>query len=51
MIIVLNLILMWPLKIGGLALATSIAGIFNFQPAKLLELESPEERKAPKVSF
>lgn len=27
---VLNLILMWPLKIGGLALATSIAGIFNF---------------------
>ena len=28
--IVLNLILMWPLKIGGLALATSIAGIFNF---------------------
>jgi putative peptidoglycan lipid II flippase len=26
----LNLILMWPLKIGGLALATSIAGIFNF---------------------
>lgn len=28
--VVLNLILMWPLKIGGLALATSIAGIFNF---------------------
>ena len=28
--IVLNLILMHPLKIGGLALATSIAGIFNF---------------------
>jgi LemA protein len=28
-----------------------IAGTFNFQPAKLLELESPEERKAPKVSF
>jgi len=27
---VLNLILMWPLKIGGLALATSIAGTFNF---------------------
>lgn len=28
--IVFNLILMWPLKIGGLALATSIAAIFNF---------------------
>ncbi len=28
--IILNLILMWPLKIGGLALATSAAGIFNF---------------------
>jgi len=28
--VVLNLILMWPLKIGGLALATAIAGIFNF---------------------
>jgi putative peptidoglycan lipid II flippase len=28
--VVLNLILMWPLKIGGLALATSISGICNF---------------------
>jgi len=28
--VVLNLILMWPLKIGGLALATSIAAITNF---------------------
>ncbi len=28
--VVLNLILMWRLKIGGLALATSIAGISNF---------------------
>ncbi|MFH1995487.1 MAG: murein biosynthesis integral membrane protein MurJ [Candidatus Omnitrophota bacterium] len=28
--IVLNLILMWPLKIGGIALATSIAAIVNF---------------------
>lgn len=28
--IILNLALMYPLKIGGLALATSIAGIFNF---------------------
>ncbi|NQT21863.1 MAG: murein biosynthesis integral membrane protein MurJ, partial [Candidatus Omnitrophica bacterium] len=28
--VVFNLILMWPLKIGGLALATSIAAIFNF---------------------
>ena len=27
------------------------AGMFGFQPAKLLELESPEERKTPKVSF
>jgi len=28
--LVLNLILMWPLKIGGLALATSIAAMTNF---------------------
>jgi LemA protein len=28
-----------------------IAGSFNFAPAKLLEIEAPEERKAPKVSF
>jgi putative peptidoglycan lipid II flippase len=28
--LVLNLILMWPLKIGGLALATSIAATYNF---------------------
>lgn len=28
--IVLNLILMWPLKLGGLALATSISATFNF---------------------
>ncbi|MEE8360356.1 MAG: murein biosynthesis integral membrane protein MurJ [Candidatus Omnitrophota bacterium] len=28
--VVFNLILMWPLKIGGLALATSIAGLTNF---------------------
>ena len=28
--VVLNLILMWPLKIGGLALATAIASISNF---------------------
>jgi len=28
--IVLNLILMWPLKLGGLALATSISAVFNF---------------------
>ena len=28
--VVLNLILMWPLKIGGLALATSIAATTNF---------------------
>lgn len=28
--VILNVILMWPLKIGGLALATSVAGIFNF---------------------
>jgi LemA protein len=28
-----------------------IAGMFGFTPAQLLEIESPEERKAPKVSF
>lgn len=28
--VIFNLILMWPLKIGGLALATSISAIFNF---------------------
>ncbi len=28
--IILNLILMWPLKLGGLALATSISATFNF---------------------
>lgn len=28
--VVLNLMLMWPLKLGGLALATSIAAVFNF---------------------
>jgi putative peptidoglycan lipid II flippase len=28
--VVLNLILMWPLKIGGLALSTSIAAVTNF---------------------
>lgn len=32
--------------------ANIIAGMFNFGPAELLEsTESPEERKAPKVSF
>ena len=28
--VVLNLILMWPLKLGGLALATSISATVNF---------------------
>ncbi len=28
--IILNLALMWPLKLGGLALATSLSAIFNF---------------------
>jgi LemA protein len=28
-----------------------IAGTFNFAPARLLEIETPEERVAPKVSF
>jgi LemA protein len=28
-----------------------IAGAFNFQEAKLLEIEQPAEREAPKVSF
>jgi len=32
----LNFILMWPLKIGGLALATSIAATFNFAMLYLL---------------
>jgi LemA protein len=28
-----------------------IAGMFNFQEAKLFEVEKPEEKEAPKVSF
>jgi LemA protein len=28
-----------------------IAGSFNFQPAQLLDIESPEKREVPKVSF
>jgi LemA protein len=28
-----------------------IANAFNFKPAKLLEIKTPEEREAPKVSF
>lgn len=28
-----------------------IAGTFQFQPAQLLEIEAPEQRQAPKVSF
>jgi LemA protein len=28
-----------------------IAGAFGFQPAQLLEIESPEKRAVPKVSF
>lgn len=28
-----------------------VAGTFNFPPARLLEIETPEERTAPKVSF
>lgn len=28
-----------------------IAGMFNFQPAQLLEIESPAKREVPKVSF
>jgi LemA protein len=28
-----------------------IAGMFNFQPAQLLEIESPQKREVPKVSF
>ena len=28
-----------------------IAGMFNFQPANLLEIEDPAKREAPKVSF
>jgi len=28
-----------------------VAGTFQFQPAQLLEIEAPEQRQAPKVSF
>jgi LemA protein len=28
-----------------------IAGSFGFMPAELLEIESPEKRAVPKVSF
>ncbi len=28
-----------------------VAGAFNFGPAQLLEIEAPEERLAPSVSF
>ena len=28
-----------------------VAGMFNFQPAQLLEIESPQKREVPKVSF
>ncbi len=28
-----------------------VANAFNFQPAQLLEIEAPEKRQAPKVSF
>lgn len=28
-----------------------VAGTFNFQPAQLLEIESPQKREVPKVSF
>ena len=28
-----------------------VAGMFNFQPANLLEIESPQKREVPKVSF
>ncbi|OGW75820.1 MAG: murein biosynthesis integral membrane protein MurJ [Omnitrophica bacterium RBG_13_46_9] len=34
--LVLNFALMWPLKVGGLALATSIAAIFNFMALYIL---------------
>jgi len=30
---------------------TIIAGMFNFQAANLFEIEQPQERDAPKVSF
>ena len=28
-----------------------IAGAFNFTPAELFEIQKPEEKEAPKVSF
>jgi LemA protein len=31
--------------------AVIFAGMFNFQPAELFEIEQPAEREAPKVSF
>jgi LemA protein len=31
--------------------ANLVAGIFQFGPAELFELDSPAERQAPKVSF
>ena len=31
--------------------AVLLAGMFGFQEAKLLEVETPEMREAPKVSF
>lgn len=31
--------------------AVVFAGMFNFQPANLFEVEKPQEREAPKVSF
>jgi LemA protein len=28
-----------------------VAGMFNFQPAQVLDIAKPEAREAPKVSF
>ena len=28
-----------------------VAGMFNFLPAQLLEIESPQKREVPKVAF
>jgi LemA protein len=28
-----------------------VAGMFNFGPASFFEIEAPEQREAPKVSF
>jgi hypothetical protein len=28
-----------------------VAGLFQFQPARLLEIEAPQQRQAPEIAF